>query len=194
MSKKETAVEAPEANVLTIDLASIKAYEQLKRITNLSEGYAKDVKSLLAYIEEAGIQDEINFSDERLVKSWYALNMKHEDGFFPSLGSSVEDWVLLSEYMRSFTPSDDNYDALLTVLQSSIIQHWGGSDIFENKVELNESDFLAYQTAVAVIWNTPTWDRLPNWYQEFLKEDAPDSYLTASERKLKELYELLKAA
>jgi len=191
---KEIAVESPVANVVTIDLADIKAHEQFARITNLSEGYASEVKNLLSYITEAGIEDEINFSDERLVKSWYALNMKHEDGFFPSLGSKIEDWVLLSEYMRSFTPANENYDALLTVLQSSILQNWGDDNIFVYDVKLSDSDILAYQTAVAVIHGTSTWDRLPEWYKEYLNEDSPEIHLTASEKKLKELYELLKAA
>jgi hypothetical protein len=196
MSIRENGVSSPETNVLTIDLASIKAYDKLMLIDTsmLSNEESDNTKALIEYIRESGIEQEINFSDERLIKTWYALNMKIPSPIFTTLVEDVENWVLLQEYMRSFTPADGNYDVLMTVLQSSIVYHFGFSDIFENKVELNDADFLAYQTGISVIWNTETWDRLPDWYQEILKLDAPNSYLTASEAKLKELYELLKAA
>tara|TARA_R110000822_G_scaffold60154_3_gene149953 strand:- start:120 stop:710 length:591 start_codon:yes stop_codon:yes gene_type:complete len=196
MSEKENGIEAPEANVLTIELADIKANEQLSRVDYimLSDEDSKNLQNLTKYIKEAGIEEEINFSDERLIKIWYALNTKSPNPIFPLLGDKVDDWILLQEYMRSFTPADENYSTLLTVLQYSLVKHWGGSSIFENNVELSDSDILAYQTAVAVIHGTSTWDRLPEWYKEYLNEDSPEIHLTASEKKLKELYELLKAA
>lgn len=189
----DKAINAPLKDVITIDLASIQAIDEFKRITPnaLNEEEERKLNALVDYISEAGIQKEINFSDDRLLKIWYAINIKNLPSVAaPALGEKLEDWVLLSEYMRNFTPSDERYEALVDMLQYSIVDNWGNT--MANKVELNDDEENNYKLAIAVIHGTDTWARLPEWYQKEVLRATPHLTYTPAERKLKELYGILK--
>jgi hypothetical protein len=196
--KEQGGLNIPERKVITVDLSEIEVHSQLKRLILdkiTKDEDRKNIENLKAYIEEAGIEVELNFTDARMVKVWYALLMKYEDAFgTPSAGATQEDWVLLYEYLKDFTPStNEYYHSLIDMIQLSIVKYWGSN--MPEKSELTLTEEKALDSHVNYIFHLEeVKEILPKWYVEYIDEMDTESLVSPIDVKMKELYKHLKAA